>query len=296
MRIVFSFPDPQTWLSGETDWDPSSDVINLPMDISDEQVPQFRQNSHEASDVYYDIVAAQQRSTLPTYDTEYPFTEDVKLTDGTLVRLKLQRRLEPRSDVPRWEPFGDIEGVGWARHPILPSGQYSGFVPLLDGRPFYIVDHGHKRYTHDAYGLHLGQEDRLTFLGPESQSVTLHLLDCRSELPSLGRRFTFEFAPTPSKVLVIPNGVAHAFDGLENVFTLNQPKIYSDNEEDYSPGNDVTDLPLNTAEVPVFVTSRKLASDGYYQRLVLSQLELLTQPPEYTRLLSCSRRMTKVAR
>lgn len=274
-------PDPADWLAGRTEWDPEADVINVPMNVVDEHIPSFKQNTHEASDAYFRIVADRQRAVIPDIDTEYPFTENVTLQDGSEVRLKLRRRLDAREEIPAWEAVDGIHGVGWAKHPVLPSGPHSGFIPLTDGRPFYIVDHGESRYTHDAYGLHLGQKDCLTFLGPDSQTVGLTLLDCRLGSPSYGIKRSLSFIPNAQRMLVIPNGVAHAFDGLDRVFTLNQPQIFFDDEAAYEPGHDVIDLPLH-GPAPGFMVSEKPAPVEWYERLVLSQLDLLSQPPEHS--------------
>jgi len=268
-------PDPDKWLSGETNWTMENDVINLPMDVMDEGLPTVESNMHEASEVFYHLVAQQQRQGIPQIDYEYPFTDDFQTEKGETVRLMFRRHNENTQYTPEWEPIEGIDDAGWSRHLVVHSGEHSGFVPLLDPRPFYIVDHDESSYSHDAYGIHLGQVDHLTFLGPSNQEVTLTLVDCRRHSRIYHRKVEVKFNPSPLRYLVIPNGVAHRFQNLEKVYTINRPAIYTDNESEYEPGNDVIDWPADRADFPMFEVSTKAASQDFYSRQVQGQRKLM---------------------
>jgi dTDP-4-dehydrorhamnose 3,5-epimerase-like enzyme len=274
-------PDPEQWVNGNTEWNIESDVINFPMDISDADLPTLRANEHEASDVFYQLIAERQRVAMPQIEHEYPFTEDVTLENGKNVRLLLHKQRNNNKLIPKWEPVEEIDGVGWLRHLVFWSGKHSGFVPLLDATPFYIVDHGEAAYSHDAYGIHLGQEDRLTFLGSESHKICLTMVDCRQNSKTFHNKVHIEFSPSSLRYLVIPNGVAHRFEGLETVFTVNRPKIFITNENDYEPSNDVIDWSVDRQDFPTLEVHAIPAPPYFYTRQVYAQLQLMQSPSEY---------------
>lgn len=271
-------PDPDEWVHGSLDWQPDADIINIPLDIADEDIPLYKPNAHPASELWYDMVAAQQRAMIPKVAYEYPVTRDVKLADGTVRRVELRRPL-PKEDKKNWEPLADVFGVGWVRHPVIRSGAESGFSALLDRHPLYFIDHGETGYTHDAYGIHLGQEDRLTFAGPRDQEVTLHLIDTRVDSPTYGADVTYTFHPDPERYLLIPPGVGHAFEHLENVYTVNRPRtLLPEDGSEYQPGNDVIDWPVAQRPIPALRANTVPASREYYEARVADQKALRALP------------------
>lgn len=272
-------PDPAALAAGESDWTVEGDVINVPMNASGDDVPRLVPNKHFASDVFYRFIAATQRDTLRNFKHEYPFTEDVHFDSGDGYRLMIWKRLRALQQVPEWEPVGHIDGVGWGRHQCVWTSAVSGYVAFLWERPLQIIDHGEDHYSHDAFGIHLGGDDHLTFLGPSTQKVKLNLVDMRRDSTTLHERVTFEFQPDPLRYLVIPRGVAHAFDGLENVFTINSPRLFlPEDEKDYQPGYDVIDWPLGRSDYPLFDTNKNEADDDFYSALVSAQLEMVSRP------------------
>jgi dTDP-4-dehydrorhamnose 3,5-epimerase-like enzyme len=274
-------PDPERWASGDTEWNIESDVINLPMGILDKDLPTLDANEHEASEVFYQLIAERQRTSISKLEHEYPFTEDVTLENGKTVRLMLHKQRSSNDLIPEWEPIEGIKGAGWSRHLVVWSSDHSGFVPLLDPAPFYVVDHGENAYSHDAYGIHLGQEDRLTFLGSESHMIRLTMIDCRQNSETLHNKVCVEFSPSSLRYLVIPNGVAHRFEGLEKVFTVNRPKIFVTNEDDYEPSNDVIDWSVERQDFPKLEIHEIPASPSFYMKQVYAQSKLMELPPEY---------------
>jgi dTDP-4-dehydrorhamnose 3,5-epimerase-like enzyme len=274
-------PDPTQWVNGNTEWNIESDVINLPMNISDEDLPTLHANENEASDIFYQLIAERQKASILQLKHEYPFTEDVTLENGKTVRLLLHKQRIHTELTPEWATIEEIEGVGWSRHLVVWSGDHSGFVPLLDAAPFYIVDHGENAYSHDAFGIHLGQEDRLTFLGSKSHKIRLTMVDCRQGSKTLHNKVCIEFSPSSLRYLVIPNGVAHRFEGLEKVFTINRPKVFVTNEDDYEPSNDVIDWSVDRQDFPQLKIHTNPASPTFYAKQVYAQNKLMELPPEY---------------
>ncbi|WP_329391636.1 hypothetical protein OG625_40445 (plasmid) [Streptomyces sp. NBC_01351] len=112
-----------------------------------------------------------------------------------------------------------------------------------------------KEFTYSTFGIHVGQDDRLTFFG-EGQRITVHLIDCREDSARLGDEITIHMAVSPHRVLIIPKGVAHTLDGLGGVVTRDEPVWYADRNPDWEPDNDLVSF-LRTADVaPVVRTNR----------------------------------------
>lgn len=266
-----------------TAWNPESDVINIPIDADPLGVPLFQPNSEPAAERWYRLLAQQQLNAISASASEYPMTMDIDFDDGLSRRIKVRRadatHRHPHPDV---EPIPGIDGLQWRAHPILWSGPESGFVPLTDAAPMYVIDHGTDRYTHDSYGIHLTQEDRLTFLGPSDHRVRVAFVDLREGSATLHATATVEFSPSPGRYLAIPPGVAHAFDGLERVFTVNRAKSYVRAEGDgidTIDGPDVIDWPLHKRPFPVLTPNTVPASEDFYKQRVALQRELMSEPP-----------------
>ncbi|MET9607011.1 hypothetical protein ABZZ17_18320 [Streptomyces sp. NPDC006512] len=112
-----------------------------------------------------------------------------------------------------------------------------------------------KDFTYSSYGIHVGQDDRLTFFG-EGQRITVHLIDCREDSPQLGDEITIEMAVSPHRVLIIPKGVAHTLDGLGGVVTRDEPVWYADQNPDWEPDNDLVSFLRSSSRAPVVRTNR----------------------------------------
>jgi dTDP-4-dehydrorhamnose 3,5-epimerase-like enzyme len=272
-------PDPKEWVHGDLKWQPDADIINLSLDVTDEELPYFTPNSHPASQLWYDLVATQQRAMIPRITHEYPVTREMKMADGSVRRIELRKRLDERTLVPQWAPVAGIPGLGWVAHPVVHNGPESGFAALLERSPLYCIDHGETGYSNDAYGIHLGQEDRLTFLGPRSQQVTVHFIDTRSGSPTFGRETSYSFTPDPQRFLLIPPGVGHAFESIENVYTVNRPRtLLPADGRDYRPGNDVIDWPKEKRPIPELEPHVIPAPKSFYEQQAADQAELRKQP------------------
>src|SRR6185295_4215477 len=205
-----------------------------------------------------------------------PFTRDVTFQDGTAKTLEFRKKLsEGQTRFQEWEPLIEIEGVGWKKHLTVWSSDDAGYVALTDVSPLQVIDHGTSHYATDAYGIHLEWEDRLTFVGPAMQKAIIRLIDCRKGSPTFHHEHSYEFTPSPLRYLVIPGGVAHAFDGLENIFTINRPRRCAGNADTYDPGNDVIDWPLAQRPAPAFELHEAEFPYEYYQTLAGMQKEYL---------------------
>lgn len=271
-------PSLEDWSSSE--WQPKSDVINFPSDVADEEIPQVEVNPFPAGDKWYNLVNIQQQVMIPLLSHEYPVTKDVEFSNGEKHRIALLKRTEADGR-PKREVIEGIDGLEWVNIPYVSSGPESGFVPLSENYPLYFIDHGEDSYTHDAFGIHLGQEDHLLFVGPLEQIVSIEFIDTREESSTYGNRIDYSFFPDPTRYLKIPAGVGHALSNLQNVYTINRPKTYLPLDGQYKPGNDVIDWPRESKEIPKLKVNEIEAPISYYQQQISDQQKLQESPPRH---------------
>lgn len=110
-------------------------------------------------------------------------------------------------------------------------------------------------FQYSSYGIHVSQDDRLTFFG-DGQQLVVHLIDCREDSPRLGDEISIELTVSPSRLLIIPKGVAHTLDGLGGVVTRDEPIWYADSNPDWDPDNDLVSFPRAAESAPVVQTNR----------------------------------------
>jgi dTDP-4-dehydrorhamnose 3,5-epimerase len=146
-----------------------------------------------------------------------------------------------------------IPGLHWIRTYGLKSTEHSRIVLPSQGQGnFSVVFHAddfsessHGGY--EFYGLHLGQSDVLTFLATDARTMTGHFVDCRKDSPTLHTACALSFSGDPDKALVIDRGVAHIFDNLIGMVTLNQMRLYVDfANPDFNPATDVINVARDT--------------------------------------------------
>lgn len=267
-------PDPDDWTAGKSSWRMDSDIVNVTKDEAQSgSAPFFQTNVLEASDTFYRLLAERQTTRMEGLSHAHPYTIDV--SDGSGVRRTVKISEQARQSATAGsEAIDPIAGLMWTNHAFVETGDASGIRPLGNRRPYYLVDHGIEPYAHDAFGIHLGQDDHLTFMGRADADVMVEFVDCRRGSATLHQRVELRFAPSAVRTLVIPRGVAHRFAGLENVTTLNQGIAYLDDDGDYQPGNDVIDWPLSRDHFPVLTVNSTLAGDGFYDALVEGQRRL----------------------
>jgi dTDP-4-dehydrorhamnose 3,5-epimerase len=98
-------------------------------------------------------------------------------------------------------------------------------------------------FTYATYGVHIGQTDRLTFFGDMSRTITGHFVDCRAGSPTLHQHVKMTFRPDPRRRLHIGRGIAHTFDGLEDIVTRDEPEWFlATGNPDYRIANDVINV------------------------------------------------------
>ncbi|GAA4660854.1 dTDP-4-dehydrorhamnose 3,5-epimerase family protein [Bartonella pachyuromydis] len=78
-------------------------------------------------------------------------------------------------------------------------------------------------FNYSTYGIHIGQDDRLTFMGDNGKYIHGHFVDCREGSPTLHHHVAIAFAPSVYRRLIVPRGVAHTFDNIERIVTRDEP-------------------------------------------------------------------------
>ena len=133
-------------------------------------------------------------------------------------------------------------------------------------------------------GIHVGQDDRLTFMGGNKQIIIGHLIDCRKDSKTFGLRLHLEFRPSLRRRLIVPRGVAHSFENIQHVVTRDEPIWYTAfYNPDWDISNDLISIPLDIhpSELPsIEVNTYKLPCEGHvlFSRL---QQENLSEAKRY---------------
>uniref|UniRef100_UPI0003616898 dTDP-4-dehydrorhamnose 3,5-epimerase family protein n=1 Tax=Pseudomonas asplenii TaxID=53407 RepID=UPI0003616898 len=264
----------------EMSWSPENDIINIPEEVAPQDVPGFLAMTEEASDLVCHRLGELQENNLGGYEYQHAETRDFIVESGEAVTLRLREKSSLK-DISA-PGLTKIDGVFFRRLPHMVTGDESGIVPLTRRAPMYLVEHGAKHYDFDSYGLHLGQEDHLVFLGDSSKSITLKLVDMREGSATKFVEDEVLFNPSPWDELVIPCGVAHAFFNMENVVTVNRPVLYVDEAGLYLPGHDVIDWPLTNTDYVGCQVNTVLADDDFYMAVVAKQREIVKHPTVYS--------------
>lgn len=178
-----------------------------------------------------------------------------------------------------------ILGLQWVKRWTISNGYPdSCVVPFATSFPVNIVTHGDQPFDYGQYGVHLGQQDSLTFLGDPNQLITARFIDCRKQSATFRKQLDLVFFPSSSKTLVIPPGVAHTFNNLGGVTTLNDYRLFlpsagalADSEPAWTPENDIINLPLNTdtQDLEGFTTLTEPAAPEVYFAIARHQTEHL---------------------
>ena len=279
-------PPPEVLVTDQNPWKTGADIVNFPIDAPDSEIPWVTPNKFKASKNFYRILRDYQRKTLRDNAYEYPITRDFNTLDQGVVRLALRQPIEAHLLPAKWEAIDEIEGLGWHAHYLVLGNDGTGYAALLDPSPMQVIDHGSKPYTHDAYGIHLESEDRLTFVGSLTKEIIGNFIDCRDGSPTWGRETTVTFSPNPKRYLTIPAGVAHAFDGLEDVWTINRPVRCAGDLSIMEPGNDIIDWPVNRRPFPSFNINLVDVDDRYYEMLADLQRQYLLNPTDSSTAMS----------
>jgi dTDP-4-dehydrorhamnose 3,5-epimerase-like enzyme len=169
----------------------------------------------------------------------------------------------------------DIVGPkGWFSQKLMSSPG-----PLISD----FVTH-EKNFRYQTYGIHVGQDDRLTFMGDNGKRIKGYFVDCRKGSATLHRKVMFDFAPSLKRRLIIPRGVAHTFDNLEYIVTRDEPVWYSDEDnQDWNIDNDLISVPRDTEPTlfPVVHANKHHLPDEAHQFLSRLSQSLLEKPKSY---------------
>jgi len=178
--------------------------------------------------------------------------------------------------------IGNIKGLEWQpTYHERTEKDHSIIFPTT--HLVHIVYHGEKPFSHGIFGIHLGFADRLTFLGPSSRILQGYFIDCRKDSPTLHHRASLTFTPSLNRTLIVPNGVAHTFDNMEGIDTINSfdallpdPSVLLTEKSPWAKGTDIQYFPLNVndEDIPVVQESTYPASETFYD--LLSEMQKAT--------------------
>lgn len=141
-----------------------------------------------------------------------------------------------------------------------------------------------QEFRYGTYGIHIGQDDRLTFFGDNGKNIIAEFVDCREDSSLLHQHVKISFSPSPYRKLIIPRGVAHTFDNLEHIVTRDEPVWHADiNNPHWNFDNDLVsvDREDNIQDFPVVKVNRfRLPDEAHRLQSRLSQ-KLLEKPSAY---------------
>jgi len=140
-------------------------------------------------------------------------------------------------------------------------------------------------FTYRTYGIHIGQDDRLTFMGAGAGPIVGHFVDCRAGSPTQHQRLSVSYAPSLARRLVVPMGVAHTFDGLGGIVTRDEPVWYADEGNvDWNINNDLVSVlrDVEPADFPLVRPNRYRLSDQLHQFQSRLSQSLLETPTSYS--------------
>lgn len=142
-----------------------------------------------------------------------------------------------------------------------------------------------EQFQYSTYGIHIGQDDRLTFMGENGKRIHGYFVDCRKNSPTLHNMVAIDFAPNLHRRLIIPRGVAHTFDHLEHIVTRDEPVWHADeNNPAWNVDNDLVAVFRNTelSEFPIIrVNKHRLPDEAHLFMSRLSQSLLLESSKSY---------------
>ncbi len=173
-----------------------------------------------------------------------------------------------------------IDGLEWRANYVARSGPDSYYViqnpgPGVTDILFYSED------IHESwYGVHIGQIDRITFLGDLDNTIRGTFLDCRFNSPTLHQKIELTFKPDPTKHLYISPGIAHAFSGLKNITVRNESIWFmAENNPDYDLANDTFTFRIDEdpSNFPCLVINRLPIPDEVLHYILSEQQQAIRE-------------------
>jgi dTDP-4-dehydrorhamnose 3,5-epimerase-like enzyme len=182
----------------------------------------------------------------------------------------------------------DIDGLQFERNAVMvidgPSGWFTKKLMSSEGPLISDFVTHEETFRYSTYGIHIGQDDRLTFMGDNGKRIQGHFVDCREGSPTRHAMISLGFAPGLHRRLIIPRGVAHTFDHLERIVTRDEPIWYSDESNPaWNIDNDLVSVMRHTHpdSFPlVRQNEHRLPDEGHRFLSRLSQT-LLENPKSY---------------
>lgn len=145
-----------------------------------------------------------------------------------------------------------------------------------------FVTHG-ADFEYSTYGIHVGQEDRLTFFGHGEKKIVGHFIDCREGSETVHKRVSCSFSPNPYRKLIIPRGVAHTFDGLSAIVTRDEPIWFSsDDNRHWNVNNDLISVLRNDLVCPVVKVNEYRLPDEIHAYMSRLSQAVLDKPKSYS--------------
>lgn len=145
-----------------------------------------------------------------------------------------------------------------------------------------FVTHG-PEFEYSTLGIHVGQDDRLTFFGPSDAMITGHFVDCRAETATPHLAVSYTFNASARRRLVIPRGVAHTFDGLAGIVTRDEPVWYSgEGNPHWNVNNDLISILRTASDFPTVPTNEFKLSEELHAYMTRLSQAVLDSPRAYS--------------
>lgn len=169
----------------------------------------------------------------------------------------------------------EILGLHWEGTYRLRTGNRSGILVQNAGQENVSIVFHAEDFTssthggYDVFGIHLGQSDVLTFLPTDDRVMTGRFVDCRKDSVTLHKEVVLQFQGNPDRALAVERGIAHCFDNLVGMVTVNQPRLYVDFfNPDFVPPTDVLNVSRDTEsrDFPI-VRVNRFAAPHWFCRL-----------------------------
>lgn len=175
-----------------------------------------------------------------------------------------------------------LEGLYWKKNFYVGTGVKSFTLvsnegPIVADILFFEDDSYYKDFS-----LQIGQVDRYTFFGKETDVIKGEFVDCREDSPTLHQKYLMEFSPDPRKHLVIERGIAKKFTGFSNITIRSEPILYATSKDNgYKLGNDRIVIPWDSSEFPVVCTNKLPLPKEALQFLLKKEQEVINKTDKH---------------
>jgi hypothetical protein len=176
----------------------------------------------------------------------------------------------------KFEETTRIDGLYWKKNFYVGTGVKSFTLvankgPIVADILFFEDD-----TYYNQFSLQIGQINRYTFFGRESDVIKAEFVDCRANSPTLHQKVLMEFSPDPRVHLVIERGIAARFSGFRNTTIRSEPILYATTKDNgYNVGNDRIIIPNNSTEFPIVRTNKLPLPNEALQFLLKKEQEVI---------------------